>query len=87
MCQFTLEVTEQYCFTLFTYAGLSITIMKSDENILKRLDAPTKAPAWPVGSEGSYPHGIVDSCTGFHKLLDSKVLASQTFASALVSIP
>lgn len=27
--------------------------MKSDENILKRLDAPTKAPAWPVGSEGN----------------------------------
>jgi hypothetical protein len=26
--------------------------MKSDENILQRLDAPTKAPAWPVGSEG-----------------------------------
>jgi len=30
--------------------------MKSDENIFKRLDAPTKAPAWPVGSEGNY-HG------------------------------
>jgi hypothetical protein len=26
--------------------------MKSDESVLKRLDAPTKAPAWPVGSEG-----------------------------------
>ena len=28
--------------------------MRSDENILQRLDAPTKAPSWPVGSEGSY---------------------------------
>ena len=26
--------------------------MKSDDSILKRLDAPTKAPAWPVGSQG-----------------------------------
>ena len=42
----------QYCFRLFPFAGLSITIMKSDDSILKRLDAPTKAPAWPVGSEG-----------------------------------
>lgn len=31
--------------------------MRSDENILQRLDAPTKAPAWPVGSEGNVLSG------------------------------
>ena len=46
------QAGRQYCFRLFPFAGLSITIMKSDDSILKRLDAPTKAPAWPVGSEG-----------------------------------
>ena len=46
------QAGRQYCFRLFPFAGLSITIMKSDDSILKRLDAPTKAPAWPVGSQG-----------------------------------
>ncbi|KAI4998284.1 hypothetical protein ZWY2020_053626 [Hordeum vulgare] len=41
--------------TSLDMAGLSITIMRSDEKILQRLDAPTKAPAWPVGSEGNRP--------------------------------
>ncbi|TKV91678.1 hypothetical protein SEVIR_9G112900v4 [Setaria viridis] len=53
-----IAVDRVYIGTLMTsldMAGLSITIMKSDENILKRLDAPTKAPAWPVGSEGNRP--------------------------------
>nr|CAB3493454.1 unnamed protein product [Digitaria exilis] len=53
-----IAVDRVYTGTLMTsldMAGLSITIMKSDENILKRLDAPTKAPAWPVGSEGNRP--------------------------------
>jgi len=27
-------------------------ILILSDSILKRLDAPTKAPAWPVGSEG-----------------------------------
>ncbi|XP_066373162.1 putative 3,4-dihydroxy-2-butanone kinase [Miscanthus floridulus] len=49
------QAGRQYCFRLFPFAGLSITIMKSDDSILKRLDAPTKAPAWPVGSEGNRP--------------------------------
>ncbi|CAD6336558.1 unnamed protein product [Miscanthus lutarioriparius] len=51
-------VDRVYTGTLMTsldMAGLSITIMKSDDSILKRLDAPTKAPAWPVGSEGNRP--------------------------------
>ncbi|KFK36094.1 hypothetical protein AALP_AA4G076600 [Arabis alpina] len=36
-------------------AGFSISIMKADQSILQRLDAPTKAPSWPVGTEGSRP--------------------------------
>jgi len=53
-----IAVDRVYTGTLMTsldMAGLSITIMKSDESVLKRLDAPTKAPAWPVGSEGKRP--------------------------------
>ncbi|NP_001148575.2 3,4-dihydroxy-2-butanone kinase [Zea mays] len=53
-----IAVDRVYTGTLMTsldMAGLSITIMKSGESILKRLDAPTKAPAWPVGSEGNRP--------------------------------
>ncbi|CAD6214290.1 unnamed protein product [Miscanthus lutarioriparius] len=53
-----IAVDRVYTGTLMTsldMAGLSITIMKSDDSILKRLDAPTKAPAWPVGSEGNRP--------------------------------
>ncbi|CAN6287030.1 unnamed protein product [Urochloa humidicola] len=56
--EYGIAVDRVYTGTLMTsldMAGLSITIMKSDENILKRLDAPTKAPAWPVGSEGKRP--------------------------------
>ena len=36
-------------------AGLSITVMKVDEEILQLLDAPTKAPAWPVNVDGNHP--------------------------------
>ncbi|XP_066316826.1 putative 3,4-dihydroxy-2-butanone kinase [Miscanthus floridulus] len=53
-----IAVDRVYTGTLMTsldMAGLSITIMKSDDSILKRLDAPTKALAWPVGSEGNRP--------------------------------
>ncbi|KAK9714305.1 hypothetical protein RND81_06G085200 [Saponaria officinalis] len=41
--------------TSLDMAGLSITVMKVDEAILQCLDAPTKAPAWPVGVEGKRP--------------------------------
>lgn len=41
--------------TSLDMAGLSITVMKVDEAILERLDAPTKAPAWPVGVDGKRP--------------------------------
>ncbi|EPS65311.1 hypothetical protein M569_09467, partial [Genlisea aurea] len=37
--------------TSLDMAGFSITVMQADENILKRLDAPTKAPSWPVGAD------------------------------------
>ncbi|CAF2106143.1 unnamed protein product [Brassica napus] len=36
-------------------AGFSISIMKADQSILGRLDAPTKAPSWPVGTDGNRP--------------------------------
>ncbi|KAI4365805.1 hypothetical protein MLD38_021760 [Melastoma candidum] len=35
--------------TSLDMAGFSITVMKVDPSVLQRLDAPTKAPAWPVG--------------------------------------
>ncbi|KAF8031502.1 hypothetical protein BT93_D0654 [Corymbia citriodora subsp. variegata] len=41
--------------TSLDMAGFSITIMKADELILQRLDAATKAPAWPVGVNGNRP--------------------------------
>ncbi|KAL3716341.1 hypothetical protein ACJRO7_008013 [Eucalyptus globulus] len=41
--------------TSLDMAGFSITIMKADESILQRLDAATKAPAWPVGVNGNRP--------------------------------
>ncbi|KAL2930508.1 putative 3 4-dihydroxy-2-butanone kinase [Bienertia sinuspersici] len=41
--------------TSLDMAGLSITVMKVDEAILQRLDAPTKAPAWPVSVDGKRP--------------------------------
>ncbi|XP_030521761.2 putative 3,4-dihydroxy-2-butanone kinase [Rhodamnia argentea] len=41
--------------TSLDMAGFSITIMKADESILQRLDAATKAPAWPVGVDGNRP--------------------------------
>lgn len=41
--------------TSLDMAGLSISVMKVDESILKRLDAPTTAPAWPVGVAGNRP--------------------------------
>ncbi|KAG2314302.1 hypothetical protein Bca52824_017424 [Brassica carinata] len=36
-------------------AGFSISIMKANQSILERLDAPTKAPSWPVGTDGNRP--------------------------------
>ncbi|XP_039144765.1 putative 3,4-dihydroxy-2-butanone kinase isoform X1 [Dioscorea cayenensis subsp. rotundata] len=41
--------------TSLDMAGFSISIMKSEPSILDRLDAPTKAPYWPVGVEGDRP--------------------------------
>ncbi|XP_012852771.1 PREDICTED: putative 3,4-dihydroxy-2-butanone kinase [Erythranthe guttata] len=34
---------------------ISITVMKADQTILSRLDAPTKAPNWPVAADGNHP--------------------------------
>lgn len=39
-------------FTCMFVPGFSISVMKADEGILRRLDAPTKASAWPVGTDG-----------------------------------
>lgn len=41
--------------TSLDMAGFSISIMRADHIILQRLDAPTKAPFWPVGAEGDRP--------------------------------
>ncbi|KAK9115078.1 hypothetical protein Syun_021875 [Stephania yunnanensis] len=41
--------------TSLDMAGFSISIMKADQAILQRLDAPTKAPYWPVGVDGNRP--------------------------------
>lgn len=41
--------------TSLDMAGFSISIMKADPAILLRLDAPTRAPSWPVGAEGDHP--------------------------------
>ncbi|KAG6526177.1 hypothetical protein ZIOFF_016154 [Zingiber officinale] len=41
--------------TSLDMAGFSISIMKADPAILARLDAPTRAPCWPVGVEGNSP--------------------------------
>jgi dihydroxyacetone kinase len=40
---------------LLPFSGFSISIMKADQSILERLDAPTNAPSWPVGTDGSRP--------------------------------
>ncbi|XP_076923396.1 putative 3,4-dihydroxy-2-butanone kinase [Bidens hawaiensis] len=41
--------------TSLDMAGFSISIMKAEQAILKRLDAATKAPHWPVGADGDHP--------------------------------
>ncbi|XP_047338057.1 putative 3,4-dihydroxy-2-butanone kinase [Impatiens glandulifera] len=41
--------------TSLDMAGFSISVMKADEAVLLRLDAPTKAPNWPVGVNGDRP--------------------------------
>ncbi|KAK6127853.1 hypothetical protein DH2020_038422 [Rehmannia glutinosa] len=41
--------------TSLDMAGFSITVMNAEQTILNRLDAPTKAPNWPVGVDGSHP--------------------------------
>ncbi|XP_073015364.1 putative 3,4-dihydroxy-2-butanone kinase [Primulina eburnea] len=41
--------------TSLDMAGFSITVMKAGQKILNRLDAPTKAPNWPVGADGRPP--------------------------------
>lgn len=44
--------------TSLDMAGFSITVMKADQKILNRLDAPTRAPNWPVGADGHPPSKI-----------------------------
>ncbi|XP_023641856.1 putative 3,4-dihydroxy-2-butanone kinase isoform X2 [Capsella rubella] len=56
--EFGLAVDRVYTgffMTSLDMAGFSISIMKADQSILDRLDAPTKAPNWPVGSDGNRP--------------------------------
>uniref|UniRef100_A0A1J3G398 Putative 3,4-dihydroxy-2-butanone kinase n=1 Tax=Noccaea caerulescens TaxID=107243 RepID=A0A1J3G398_NOCCA len=56
--EFGLAVDRVYTGSFMTsldMAGFSISIMKADQSILERLDAPTKAPSWPVGTDGNRP--------------------------------
>ncbi|KAK7250727.1 hypothetical protein RIF29_33349 [Crotalaria pallida] len=41
--------------TSIDMAGFSISILRADPPILQRLDAPTKAPYWPVAVDGNRP--------------------------------
>ncbi|XP_042002904.1 putative 3,4-dihydroxy-2-butanone kinase [Salvia splendens] len=41
--------------TSLDMAGFSITVMKADQAILNQLDAPTRAPNWPVAVDGNRP--------------------------------
>ncbi|KMZ70451.1 Glycerone kinase, Triokinase [Zostera marina] len=41
--------------TSLDMSGFSISVMRADQQILSRLDAPTKAPYWPVGVDGHHP--------------------------------
>ena len=34
-------------------AGISLSLLKVDDGVLGRLDAPTTAPAWPRGCSGT----------------------------------
>lgn len=38
--------------TSLDMAGISLSILKVDDNVLARLDAPTRAPAWPNACSG-----------------------------------
>lgn len=38
--------------SIYFCTGFSISVMRADPEILSRLDAPTKAPYWPVGVDG-----------------------------------
>ncbi|OMO50229.1 Dak kinase [Corchorus capsularis] len=56
--EFGLAVERVYTGSFMTsldMAGFSISIMKADQTLLQRLDAPTKAPNWPVCSAGNRP--------------------------------
>lgn len=41
--------------TSLDMAGFSLSVMKVDQSILQRLDAPTRAPYWVVGVDGPRP--------------------------------
>ncbi|CAM6088865.1 unnamed protein product [Calypogeia fissa] len=41
--------------TSLDMAGMSLSVLKVDDSVLSRLDAPTSAPAWPVGVSGPRP--------------------------------
>lgn len=58
-------------------SGLSITVMKVDEAILPLLDAPTKAPAWPVGVDGMFYYYVLKCYFLFliiEKVIEAEIL-------------
>ncbi|KAJ8445070.1 hypothetical protein Cgig2_022590 [Carnegiea gigantea] len=70
--------------TSLDMAGLSITVMKVDEATLQLLDAPTKAPAWPVGVDGDRPPAKIpvpvpqSPSSGSNKVTDSFIPSHQS---------
>ncbi|RZB65434.1 putative 3,4-dihydroxy-2-butanone kinase [Glycine soja] len=70
--------------TSLDMAGFSISIMKADPVILQRLDAPTKAPYWPVAANGCCINPKLLISSHFHlcwlKKLTSLGKANKIFA-------
>ncbi|KAK4799510.1 hypothetical protein SAY86_024875 [Trapa natans] len=69
--------------TSLDMAGFSISLMKTEQSVLQRLDATTKAPAWPVGADGNHispkvPIPLPSSCLKeSHELLGRPPKLSQ----------
>ncbi|KAL9688582.1 hypothetical protein QQ045_033005 [Rhodiola kirilowii] len=68
--------------TSLDMAGFSISIMKADEKILRRLDAPTRAPSWPVGVQGDRPPAKIPIPVPASRSTTNEELSSAAMADA-----
>ena len=48
------DILSHYLFVPYP-AGLSLSVLKVDDSVLERLDAPTVAPAWPRAASSDRP--------------------------------